>query len=145
MQFTVAANGVYVWWGWVKYDGDATVGSGDLKVDFSVPTGSLGEWTAMGVGVDRVIGATDAASPAFSVDTQRATGYLIRTETNDVDNARTYGTLGTAGTPLTLQLKGTLRVASTAGTFSLDWAQANSSATATTIYTDSWLCMQRVA
>jgi hypothetical protein len=34
---------------------------------------------------------------------------------------------------------------STAGTFSLDWAQRVSDATNTTVYTDSWLAMQRVA
>lgn len=145
LQFTLAANGVYTWWGWLKYDGDSTVGAGDLAVDFSGPSGILGEWVAIGAGVDRVIGATDAASPAFTVNTQAATGYMLRTETNDVTAARTYGTVGTGNTPLTLDLHGTIRVASTGGVFSLDWAQRASSATATTLYTDSWINMLRVA
>lgn len=140
LQFEVEANAVYALDGWVKYDSPTAA---DLAIDWSAPAGALGEWTAVGVGHSPVIGAS--AAPAFLTDTQDARGYLIRLETNDITSARSYGGLGTSGIPLTLHIKGTLRVASTPGTYSLDWAQGASSATATTIYTDSWLRLQRVA
>jgi hypothetical protein len=140
LQFEVVANGVYTWNGWIKYDGPTAA---DLNVDFSAPSGALGEWTAIGAGHSPVIGAS--AAPALITDTQDARGYLMRVEANDVTSARSYGTLGTGGIPLTLQMYGTLRVGSTGGTFSLDWAQLVSNATAVTLYTDSWLSMLRVA
>lgn len=140
LQFEVVANAAYRWHGWIKYDGPTAA---DLNVDFSAPAGALGEWTAIGAGHSPVIGSSIA--PALITDTQDARGYLMRVETNDVTSARSYGCLGTGGIPLTLQLYGTLRVGSTGGTFSLDWAQLASNATAVTIYTDSWLSMLRVA
>lgn len=140
LQFDVLANAVYRWHGWIKYDGPTAA---DLNLDFSAPAGSLGEWTAIGPGHSPVIGSSSA--PALITDTQDARGYLMRVETNDVTAARSYGTLGTGNVPITLQLYGTLRVGSTAGTFSLDWAQFSSNATAVTLYTDSWLSMLRTA
>ena len=142
LQFEVEANAVYAWWGWLKYDAPA---AGDINIDFSVPSGALGEWSALGVGIGRVVGATDAATPVVQADTQASTGYMVRVETTDVAAARAFGGLGTAGTPLSVDLKGTLRMGSTAGTFSLDWAQRVSDATATTVYTDSWIVMLRIA
>ena len=140
LQFEVLANAVYKWVGWIKYDGPTAA---DINIDFSAPSGALGEWTAIGAGHSPVIGAS--AVPALITDTQDARGYLMRVESNDVTSARSYGTLGTGGIPLTLDLKGLLRVGSTGGTFSLDWAQLVSNATAVTLYTDSWLSMLRVA
>jgi len=140
LQFEVLANAVYRWHGWIKYDGPTAA---DLNVDFTTPSGALGEWTAIGAGHSPVIGSSNA--PALITDTQDARGYLMRTETNDVASARSYGCLGTGIIPLTLQMYGTLRVGSTGGTFSLDWAQLVSNATACTLYTDSWLSMLRVA
>ena len=141
LTFEVEANAVYTWWGWIKYDAPA---AGDINIDFSAPSGALGEWTAVGVGIGRVVGATDAATPVVQADTQASTGYMVRVEATDVTAARAFGGLGTSGTPLTIDLKGTLRMGSTAGTFSLDWAQRVSDATATTVYTDSWITMLRI-
>ncbi|MFD5631578.1 hypothetical protein [Streptomyces sp. NPDC127072] len=141
LTFEVEAGAVYGWDGWLKYDG-AT--GGDLGVAFGVPSGSLGEWRGIGPGVLRVISFTDAASPVVTVDTAASTGYLMRVETNDVNALRTFGALG-VGTGLTVSMDGTLRVGPTAGTFSLNWAQRTSDATATTVYTDSWIKLQRIA
>lgn len=140
LQFEIAANGVYIMDGWIKYDGPTAA---DLNVDFSAPSGCLGEWTAIGAGHSPVIGSSNA--PALITDTQDARGYLMRVETNDITSARSYGTLGTGIIPLTLHIKGTVRNSTTAGTYSLDWAQLVSNATACTLYTDSWLRLQRVA
>lgn len=138
LQFAAEANAVYAWHGWIKYDG-AT--AGDLVITFNAPTGSLGEWAGHGVGI-LVIGST--STPTLETDTVRSNGYMIRTETNDVTQFRTYGCLG-VGTPLALYINGMLRVGSTAGTWSLDWSQGTSNATATTLYTDSWISLQRIA
>jgi len=139
LTFEVEANAAYVWEGFLKYD--AATG-GDFLVDFSVPTNALGEWGAHGPGIV-VIGADDSPL-ALQTDTVQSTGYMVRVEVNDVTQSRTYGGLG-AGTGITVLIAGTLRVGSTAGTFSLDWAQGTSNATATTLFTDSWLKLQRVA
>lgn len=140
LQADLVANAVYIWEGWIKYDSPTAA---DINIDFSGPSGLLGEWTAIGVGSSPVIGSSGA--PALQTDTQDARGYMLRTETNDVTAARSYGGLGTGNTPITLHLKGTLRVGTTAGTWSMDWAQFTSNATATTIYTDSWIWLLRVA
>lgn len=138
LQFDVVANAVYTWMGWVKYDADT---AGDLNLDFTAPSGSLGEWFNLGAG-NPVTGAS--ATPTLRVDTQGVSGYMIRTETNDVTQSRSFGALG-LGITLGVAMWGMLRVGSTAGTFSLDWAQGTSSASATTLYTDSSITMFRIA
>jgi hypothetical protein len=140
LQFDVTAGAVYTWHGWIKYDGPTAA---DLSLDCSAPSGSLGEWAAIGIGHSPVIGATSA--PALQTDTQDARGYLTRFESTDVTSARSYGTLGTGNVPVTTWLYGTLRVGPTSGTWSLDWAQNTSNASPVTLYTDSWLYMLRVA
>lgn len=140
LQFTVAANAVYTVDGWIKYDSPILA---DINIDWSAPAGSLGEWTAIALGHSPVIGSSNA--PALITDTQDARGYLLRMETNDITAARSYGGLGTGNVPVTMHFKGMLRTAATAGTYSLDWAQFTSNATATTLYTDSWLMLQRIA
>lgn len=138
LTFSAEANAVYVWWGWAKYDG-AT--GGDILLSFTAPSGSLGEWTGHGAGIT-VIGST--STPTLEIDTSRTNGYMQRTESNDVTQSRSFGCLG-VGSALTVSLHGTLRVGSTAGTFALAWAQNSSSATATTLYTDSYITLQRIA
>lgn len=127
LQITLDANAVYVWDGWIKYDARPT---SDLVFDFTAPTGALGEWGGHGAGSD----TGTAGTP----------GYMLRTEANDIQQSRTYYG-NTASNPLTLFLYGTIRMSSTSGTFSLDWAPANSVAENTTVYTDSWLRFQRIA
>lgn len=141
LQFDVEANAVYAWWGWLKYSSPTAA---DINIDFSAPSGSLGEWVGFGPGITRIVSLTDAASPVAQSDVVESAGYLTRMETTDVTAARGYGGLGT-GTPLGIDLKGTLRVGSNAGTWSVDWAQRVSDAANTTIYTDSWIVMIRVA
>jgi hypothetical protein len=138
LQFSVVANGVYIWDAFLIYDGHI---DGDINIDFTVPAGSSGEWGGMGAGRP-VTGAS--ATPTLRIDTAGTSGYMVRTETSDVATARSYGCLGT-GTTLSLIFMGMLRVGSTAGTFSLDWAQQATLATATTMFTDSWIRLQRIA
>lgn len=142
--FAVEANAIYVWEGFMKYAGFATAGggaSGDFQVDFTAPVGSTGEWGGFGVGTT-VIGSTNVA--ALQIDTVNSQGYMLRVESNDVEQARTFGSLGT-GTPQNVLMNGTLRTGSTAGTFQFQWAQGTVNATATTLFTDSWMKLTRVA
>lgn len=132
------ANAVYIFDGFLKVDGDNTA---DVSLQLTVPTGALGEMLVWGAG-NNVIGAS--AAPALQVNTSDARGYMIRTETMDVNAARTFGLLG-VGTPMGIVVNGTVRMSATPGTISIDWAQAVSNATATTFYTDSWIRFQRIA
>lgn len=140
LQFDVLAGAVYICEGWLKYDSPTAA---DLNIDWSTPAGALGEWTAIGAGHSPVIGSNN--TPALITDTPDARGYLMRLETNDVAAARSFGGLGIGGVPITLHIKTTLRVGPTAGTYSMDWAQLVSNAGATTLYTDSWLRLLRIA
>lgn len=126
LVFAAEANAVYVMSGWIKYFADPTP---DIKLQFSVPTGCLGEWGWLMPGSGTLAAGT--------------TGYSIRTETNDVAQFRTgYGTSDSSHmTPL----GGLFRMGSTAGNIALQWAQNTSSATATTLYTDSFLVFTRTA
>lgn len=128
LSLTLAANAVYVWDGWLKYSADPAV---DMTVDFTVPSGALGEWSAHAAG--------SGTGGSLTV------GYSIRTESNDISQPRNYyGTTAADNAPLTAFLYGTIRTSS-GGTFSLDWAQGSSGASPTTVYTDSWLRFQRIA
>lgn len=138
LTFDAEANAVYAWSGWLKYDGATAA---DLVVTFTAPTGALGEWAGHGAGIT-VIGSS--STPTLETDTSRSNGYMLRTETNDVTQFRTYGCLG-VGVPLSVFISGTLRMGSTAGTWALAWSQSVSNATATTLYTDSYILMQRTA
>lgn len=140
LQFEVEAGAVYIMDGWIKYDGPAAA---DLNVDWTAPSGSLGEWLGWAAGHSPVI--TFSAAGAVQTDTQGGRGYPVRTETNDIASARSFGCLGTGVTPLTMIVNGTLRVGSTGGTYSCDWAQLTSDASPVTLYTDSWLRLQRIA
>src|ERR1044072_4204051 len=139
LQFEVEANAVYTLNGWIKYDGPTAA---DLNLDWTAPTGALGEWWAVGAGHSPVISFNPP--PAIVSDSQQGRGYPVRLETNDVLQSRSYGCLG-VGITLGLEIYATLRTASTAGTWSLDWAQLVSDAAAVTLYTDSWLELRRTA
>lgn len=125
-QFSTRIGAVYLLDGWIKYSADTAA---DITLDWSVPTNALGEWTGTGASIDT------AGS---------ANGYEVQLAATDVDAARSFGGAGT-GANLTVDIKGTLRVGDTAGTYQLLWSQRVSNAAATTVYTDSWLRLHRVA
>jgi len=139
LQFELEANAVYTLTGWLKYDGPT---AGDINIDWTAPAGCLGEYTAWGSGNASI---TATVGVTLTSDTQSVRGYMIRTETNDISQSRSFGCLGLALTPLTIQIWGTVRNGPTAGTYSLDWAQLASDASPTTLYTDSWLELRRTA
>jgi hypothetical protein len=126
LVFAAEANAVYTMWGWVKYFADNTP---DIKMQFTVPTGCLGEWAWMMPGAGTLAGSVN--------------GYSIRTESNDVGVVRTG--YGTSNTDQNTPVSGLFRMSSTPGNIALQWAQNVSDAAATILYTDSWLMFQRIA
>lgn len=126
LTYAVKATGVYVMDGWIKYFADPTP---DIKFQFTTPTGTLGEWAWI------MPGSTTAAAGTI--------GYSVRTETNDVGGSRTG--YGTSDTSMFTPVSGLWRVGSVDGSITLQWAQNTSNATATGVYTDSWLRFQRIA
>lgn len=126
LSFSAEASAVYTMVGWIKYFADPTP---DVKIQFTVPTGCLGEWAWM--------------MPGSGTAATGTTGYSIRTETNDVTGSRTG--YGTSDSQHFTPISGLFRMSTTAGSITLQWAQNTSNATATVLYTDSWLAFQRIA
>lgn len=126
----VVANGTYILDGWLKYFADPAP---DFKMTFATPGGTLGEWHALGRGQND------------NSDGPTVNGYKVRTESNDVNQERNYYGTTDSSNPVGLQLKGTFRVAGTGGNVTLQWSQGTSDATATIVYTDSWIRLHRIA
>jgi len=124
LTVTVSANAVYKMECAVIYSGDP---AGDLALDWTVPVGGAGFW--LGAGYGR--GAVDTVE-----------GYTIRMNQNTVDQARTFGAL--AGVNSVVMINGLLRTAGTGGTFALQWAQAVSDVTPTSVRAESYLSLHRV-
>jgi hypothetical protein len=137
ITFSVDASCTYEFRGMCKYSGGTT---GDFKMGFSFPTGSLGEWTGLGNG-------TTVFAPNGTAIQSNATstgGYMVRTESTDIAATRAYGGVSTSD-EFCVQYRGILRTSTTAGTFALQWAQNNSEAVATTLYADSYMVLTKVA
>jgi hypothetical protein len=126
LVFPGEANAVYTVFGWIKYFADPTP---DLKLKLTAPSDALGEWAWL--------------MPGSSAGASGTAGYSIRTETTDINAGRTG--YGTSDSQHNTPLAGVIRMGPTAGNISIQWAQNTSSATATVLYTDSWLSFQRIA
>jgi hypothetical protein len=138
IQFPAVAGAVYAWNGWIKFDADIAA---DIIFGFTAPSGSLGAWVGSGAGTTPISGTAGGGTQQNASSTW---GYTVRTEWTDLSNTRTYGGLG-AGNALTVLINGMFRIGTTSGTWGMVWAQSVSSATATTVFTDSWISSQRIA
>ncbi len=105
----------------IDYDG-GTQGSSDIKWQFTVPAGATMRYYYAGLGT---AGGTLAAW-------------------SNAGNVQTAGTNG-LGTHRVIYMNGTYVMSGTAGNLQLQWAQNTSSGTATTVYTQSYLQLWRVA
>jgi hypothetical protein len=123
LSVQVEANTDYEISGLLIIDGDP---AGDLTYGFTAPTGATLDWTPLANGQ----GATNEVSTLTRQ-------YLTVTNTIGV------GTVA-VGTKTAAEFRGLLRVGSTAGTFELRWGQRVTSATATTLYTRSYLTLRRL-
>lgn len=126
LQVSVAINATYTVEGYVVYNANTT---GDFGMQFGVPAGATGDWSGTGWGRD----ATASVGTA---------GWTVRMNQNTITQNRTFG--GDT-TDLTVHVRGVLVTAGTAGTFSLDWAQAVVDAGATIVRAMSYIYLRRVA
>jgi hypothetical protein len=126
LTLPVVATGTYLLDGFIDYDGQFGPGTGDIKLDWSLPSGATLRWGPLG-------------------NASNDTAQKYASNTNVTGNVLTAGTYGTGGSHNAATPRGYLAVSSTAGNVQLMWAQNASSATATTVYAGSWIRLQRVA
>ncbi|MFF1298133.1 MULTISPECIES: hypothetical protein [unclassified Streptomyces] len=134
LTWSVDANTVYALEGVLFYSGP-----GDFLMGWTFPASTAGTWQGLGNGTTVVSGT---AGGGTQQDTTSSWGYTLRTETTDLADNRTYGGISTTG--FAVQVRATIRVGATAGTFALQWAQGTSNATATTLFTDSRLTLEKI-
>ncbi|MFI1030724.1 hypothetical protein [Streptomyces sp. NPDC020951] len=120
----VAANAEYALEFYFRISGDPAA---DMDIKLTVPSGATGSYTVTG----RLAGASTADSDprtstriAFGVETQFSTPSTAAAQSN-------HG----AGRLITTN----------SGTFSIDWAQTVTNATATVMEADSWMKLTRLA
>lgn len=116
-----AVNAIY-WFECVLHYKGTTAGSGDLRVNWSVPSGA----TLRASGIYLSTGLT----AQIGVEVVSGTTF-------------TCGTNGT-GNPLSLTMEGSVIMDGTAGNVQLQWAQNTSSGTATTVMAGSALVLSRI-
>lgn len=128
LQMSVESNGVY------KMTGSLFAISGadddNINIAFSVPTGSDGSWSAVGLAVGATPDDTDDA---------RIAGYAF----NGGSTERGVPSQS-ASNPSVIHMDGILIVGSTAGTVALSWAVGTTPAS-TTLQTDSFFELKRIA
>lgn len=124
LQAPVVASAEYTFWGYIRYSGGQT---GDFKAQFTGPAGSTGSWAA------RVMNVSDIDQS----DPSNATRVAL-------NSPKSIGCISTTAAQ-TIQFTGRMYTAGTAGTFSFDWAQDTSNATATSVEADSFFFLRRVA
>lgn len=122
LVLALEANSVYEIDGYVAYEGAATP-AGDLKLQFTVPSGGAMRWTTNG--------APTGALTSFDA------------VANAASSTRVLGTNG--ATVMAFSPKGWVTTAGTAGNLTLQWAQNASNATSTTLKLGSWIQITRIA
>lgn len=143
LQITVEANAIYLMEGILfvssNEPSDANDPSDNIKVDWGAPSGSDGSWGAIGLRA-----ADGDGIPPVDSDTDEV--RLVGTTT--VTNSRNYGVdNGGTNSPNPIQVQGLLITGSTAGTYSVNWGVGQNISTAATItvYTNSFIVLQRIA
>lgn len=125
LQFTVVAGAEYVGEFYFRISGDAAA---DMDVQFTTPAGATGSWGSTG---------QLAGTSATDADT--------RTSIRRALNAEIQQSTPTTGTAQINEGHFRITMGGTGGTFSIDWAQTVSNATATVMEADSWVSLTRVA
>ncbi|NUL03606.1 hypothetical protein HRW07_10230 [Streptomyces lunaelactis] len=124
LQVAVEANAEYTFHAYIRCSG---VVAGGISLQFSGPAGSTGSWGA------RTINTGEISSAGLSSQVRTSIGAPKDFEVISTTAAQTVMPVGR------------LYTAGTAGIFSLDWAQDDSSATATAVEADSWFELRRIA
>lgn len=127
LQITVEANAVYTMTGTLF--AIATNATTDINIAFTVPVGSDGSWSGVGLAVAAAGDTADA----------RMVGQVFN------GGSREWGvTSASAAAPNVIHMDGTLITGSTAGTVAVSWACGAVSGTLT-LQTDSFFILKRIA
>ncbi|MER6956003.1 hypothetical protein [Streptomyces sp. NPDC000618] len=124
LQLQVAANAEYAFEFYLRISGDPAA---DMDIKVTVPSGATGSYGVTG----RLAGASTADTDAR---TSTRISYGVETQFSTPSTAAAQVNHG-AGRLIT----------SSAGTFSIDWAQTVSNATGTVMEADSWISLRRIA
>ena len=119
----VLANATYLLDAFIAYDGQYN--AGDMRADWALPAGASMLWS--------INGPATGGTAAYASQTVLAGTPL------------TAGTYGTGGSYTSLNPKGTLVTAGTAGSLQFRWAQNASNGTPLTLYSTSWIRLTRMA
>lgn len=130
VAIAVEANATYLWDAYIAYNANEAA---DLKYGWSVPSGSTGHWSEMGI---------DTSEDVTSFGRGRATMARF-------DGYGDSFTGSSSGRDTLLQMaclpRGILYTAGAAGTLQLRFAQLASNATATVIKAGTWIRAVRLA
>ncbi len=118
LVLAVAASATYLLDGWLEYDG--AFGAGDLKADWSLPSGATIRW-------------------GLHANASGDTTQKYATTTGPAATALTAGTYGVGAVANAARPAGFLTIGATAGNATFRWAQNSSNGTATTLRAGSWL------
>jgi hypothetical protein len=121
------ADSIYIWDAYLAYDAGAT---GDLKLAWTVPSGTTGHWCGWGL-------ATGTTGSIGDMAAIRAAGY-------GSGNTLSFGGSASFSGFLALRAAGYIDTAAAAGTLQLQFAQNPSNATATILKGGSWVCARKV-
>lgn len=119
----VEANAEYVFEYYWRVSG---ITAGGIDIQVSVPTGATGSYSTTRLAADQAdTGTRTSTRIAFNVETEFST-----------PSTSAHQVIGGFGRVIT---------GSTAGNVSIDWAQNASNATASSMHSDSWISLRRVA
>lgn len=122
---SLPANTAWLFWSYLNYEGAAT-GTGDLKIEWTAPSGATVRFAAYGP-------ATSGVSTLASLG-----GHMQGV-------SYSFGTNG-SGSLLALTMLGSVLVGSTPGALQLEWAQSTANnSTATIVHAQSHLALWQVA
>jgi hypothetical protein len=124
----VEANAEYIFEFYLRISG---VQAGGIDIQPTTPTGGTGSYSCTRLTADAT------ADTGQAVETRTSTRLLFNVETE-------FSPVSTTAHQV-LEGSGRLITAGTSGNFSIDWAQNASNATATSMHSDSWIQLTRVA
>lgn len=125
MSMVLSLQTNYALTGLIIFDATQT---GDIKVQFNVPTNVTIQWTGVGPASSHT-----SAVGISSVTTQQATSGFVQA----------WGGAA-AGTPVAVPITGIVKVTDTFGSLTMSWAQNASDATATILKNGSWLKLEPI-
>lgn len=117
----LAANSSYELDGYLYATG-ATINTADIKIGFTAPSGTTYRFTTLGY--DLSVSPSPKLSQALSSGTS------------------SHGVNGGSASPV--EIKGWVTTSSTAGNFTLQWAENTGNASGTSVLAGSWLKVRRI-